>query len=95
MYGQTSWIRVKSRAQETGFSSPARCQKTTLRSAFIMAHEIAKLLLEQADSFLKRQEAIKEALDLGMPLREIEEYLDWLDIMKNGSVDEDNEQNGN
>lgn len=44
-----------------------------------MAHEIAKLLLEHADTFLERTEAIETALSLGMPLHEIEEYLDWLD----------------
>ena len=44
-----------------------------------MAHKIAKLLLEQADSFLDRTEAVKTALSLGMPLYEIEQYLDWLD----------------
>ena len=47
-----------------------------------MAHEIAKLLLEHADTFLERTEAIKTALSLGMPLSEIEEYLDWIDMMK-------------
>ena len=41
-----------------------------------MAHEIAKLLLEHADTFLKRGEAIQTALDLGMSLQQIEEYLD-------------------
>jgi hypothetical protein len=45
------------------------------------AHEIAKLLLEHADSFLQRAEGIKSALALGMPLKEIEAYLDWLDAM--------------
>ena len=44
-----------------------------------MAHEIAKLLLEYADSFLERTEAIKVAMSLGMTLHQIEEYLDWLD----------------
>ncbi len=44
-----------------------------------MDHKIAKLLLEQADSFLGRTEAVKTALSLGMPLHEIEEYLDWLE----------------
>lgn len=44
-----------------------------------MAHKIAKLLLEQAGSFLERTQAIAAALSLGMPLHEIEEYLDWLD----------------
>jgi DNA-binding transcriptional MerR regulator len=47
-----------------------------------MAHEIAKLLLEHADTFLKRTEAIKSALALGMPLNEIEEYLDWVDLIR-------------
>lgn len=46
-----------------------------------MAHEAAKLLLEQADTFVKREEAIKAAIALGMPLNEIEEFLDWLDMV--------------
>ena len=44
-----------------------------------MAHEIAKLLLEHAETFLGRTEAIEIAISLGMPLHEIETYLDWLD----------------
>ncbi len=51
-------------------------------SAGAMAHEIAKLLLEYADSFLERTEAVKVAMSLGMTLREIEEYLDWLDASR-------------
>ena len=47
-----------------------------------MSHEIAKLLLEHAETFLERTEAIKSALGLGMPLHEIEEYLDWLDTVR-------------
>src|SRR4030095_11417092 len=47
-----------------------------------MAHEIAKLLLEKAGTFLERTEAIKAALQLGMPLDEIQEYLDWLDSIR-------------
>jgi len=47
-----------------------------------MAHEIAKLLLEHAGRFIDRQEAINTALWLGMPLQEIEEYLDWLDSIR-------------
>jgi hypothetical protein len=47
-----------------------------------MAHGIAKLLLEHADTVLDRQQAIKTALTLGMPLHEIEEYLDWVDMMR-------------
>ena len=47
-----------------------------------MAHEIAKLILEHAETFLERTEAIKSAMSLGMPLAEIEEYLDWLDVAR-------------
>ena len=45
-----------------------------------MAHKIAKLMLEHADTFLERSEAVEIALALGMPLRDIEGYLDWLEI---------------
>ena len=46
-----------------------------------MAHEIAKLMLDHSHTFLERTEAVKTALSLGMPLRQIEDYLDWLDLM--------------
>jgi DNA-binding transcriptional MerR regulator len=52
-----------------------------------MAHEVAKLLLEHAGTFLERTEAIKAALNLGMPLAEIEAYLDWLDLVRAGDDD--------
>ncbi len=44
-----------------------------------MAHEIAKLILEHAGTFLEREEAVRTAISLGMPLQIIEEYLDWID----------------
>jgi len=47
-----------------------------------MSHEIAKLLLEHAETVIERTEAIRSAISLGMPLAEIEEYLDWLDAMR-------------
>jgi DNA-binding transcriptional MerR regulator len=47
-----------------------------------MAHKIAKLLLKQAGTFLDRSQAIAAAIALGMPLNEIEEYLDWLDATR-------------
>jgi hypothetical protein len=47
-----------------------------------MAHEIAKLLLEHAGTFLERAEAVRVAMSLGMPLAEIEAYLDWLDATR-------------
>lgn len=47
-----------------------------------MAHEIAKLLLEHAGTFLERTEAVEVAMRLGMTLDQIEQYLDWLDQVK-------------
>ena len=47
-----------------------------------MTHEVAKLILEHSGTFLERTEAIQAALDLGMPLHEIEAYLDWLDSVR-------------
>jgi hypothetical protein len=47
-----------------------------------MRHKIAKLMLEKAGTFLERAEAVRVALSLGMPLEEIEEYLDWLDATR-------------
>ncbi len=44
-----------------------------------MAHPLAKLILEHAETFLERSEAVRVAVSLGMPLCEIEEYLDWLE----------------
>jgi hypothetical protein len=59
-----------------------------------MAHEIAKLILEHADTFLKRAEAVRVAISLGMPLNQIEAYLDWLDAARGplpaGPADEAN-----
>lgn len=55
-----------------------------------MAHEIAKLLLEHAGTFLERSEAIKTAMQMGMPLDEIEQFLDWLDATR-GPVPQDQE----
>ena len=49
-----------------------------------MSHQVAKLILEQAGSFLERKEAVRSALQLGMPLHEIEEYLDWIDLVRSG-----------
>lgn len=56
-----------------------------------MAHEIAKLLLEHADAFLDRTQAVETALSLGMPLHEIEEYLDWLEMLSS-KLDDQPEQ---
>ena len=53
-----------------------------------MAHQIAKLILEHAGTFVERTEAVDTALSLGMSLREIEEYLDWVEMLR-GELDED------
>lgn len=45
-------------------------------------HEIAKLILEHAETLCEREDAVRHALFLGMPLNEIEVYLDWLEIMR-------------
>ncbi len=47
-----------------------------------MAHQVAKLMLEHAGTFLERTKAIETALYLGMPLQEIEAYLDWLENVR-------------
>jgi hypothetical protein len=52
-----------------------------------MRHKIAKLMLEKAGTFLERAEAVRVALSLGMPLAEIEEYLDWLDATQGPPAD--------
>ena len=58
-----------------------------------MAHEIAKLILEQAELGTDRVVAIRTALELKMPIHEIEEYLDWLDLIRRGrSNDQDSPQ---
>jgi len=53
-----------------------------------MSHKIAKIILEQAGSTLERRHAVETALSLGMTLQEIEEYLDWLDMVRTGGEDE-------
>lgn len=46
-----------------------------------MRHEIAKLLLEHAKTRPEFDDAVRAAIKLGMPLAEIEEYLDWLGVV--------------
>ena len=45
-------------------------------------HEIAKLILEHAETLCEREDAVRHALFLGMPLNEIEAYLDWLEFVR-------------
>ena len=52
-----------------------------------MAHEVARVLLEQADTFVKREQAVRTALEQEMPLGEIEEYLDWLELIRSAVAD--------
>lgn len=53
-----------------------------------MSHELAKQVLEQADTLPERTEAVRQALEQGMPLHEIERYLDWLDMRRTQSGDQ-------
>ena len=54
-----------------------------------MGNDFAKRLLERANTFELRQKAIRAAMGLGMPLCEIEQYLDWLDSRPSGAPDRD------
>ena len=47
-----------------------------------MAYEKAKLLLENSNNYFERISAIQSALQLGMPMEDIEEYLDWLRLLR-------------
>lgn len=48
-----------------------------------MAHEKAKLLLETSnDDYIEHIVAVQTAMQMGMPMEEIEEYLDWLDLIR-------------
>lgn len=47
-----------------------------------MAYEKAKLLLENSNDYFERITAIQSALHLGMPMEEIEDYLDWLRLLR-------------
>ena len=53
--------------------SPSNCDSAT-------THQMAKLLLRRAGTLLQRYEAVSTAESLGMPLGEIEAYLDGLDF---------------
>ncbi len=50
-------------------------------NSITMAEQDPKSLLREASTPEARQRAVAAALDLGMPLSQIEEYLDWLDAM--------------
>ena len=47
-----------------------------------MAHDVARFFWEHAERFIDRQQAVREAIEHGIPLSEIEEYLDWLELVK-------------
>jgi hypothetical protein len=66
------------RRQNCGWILPTRSGRFTLD----MVYEVAKLMLEHAGTFIARAEAIQVAISLGMPIHEIEDYLDWLDATK-------------
>jgi hypothetical protein len=69
----------------TRSGSPSALPVRHFRGPAVMAHEIARHLLQKAATVEERVEAIHAALGLGMGLREIEEYLDYLDALINDS----------
>jgi hypothetical protein len=74
---------------------PDWCHRSRARVPTV--HEIAKLILEHAETLWERSEAISKALYLGMPLNEIEEYLDWLEMLRRGGdkpADDEKPSNG-
>jgi hypothetical protein len=46
-----------------------------------VAYEDIKLLLAQAATVAERTEAIRAAISQGIPINQIEEYLDWFDTV--------------
>jgi len=54
-----------------------------------MAWESEKQALKQASTEAQLQEAIRAALEGGMPLSEISLYLDWLDFIRWAHPDTD------
>lgn len=59
-----------------------------------MAHEKVKQLLEQARTLEQRTDAVREAISDGMPLNEIEAYLDWLDAVRPLNAPQDSGESG-
>ena len=46
----------------------------------------ARVLLARAESSADRKYAVAQAMAAGMPLHEIEEFLDWADAVRAGRV---------
>lgn len=74
--------RHKADGRQGGRPSSSTGDRLCPSRPIAMAHEIAKLLLEYAGTFGQRADAVQVAIDLGMPLNEVEDYLDWLDAVK-------------
>jgi hypothetical protein len=51
-----------------------------------MSHTDARILLARAESPADRKHAVASAMSAGMPLHEIEEFLDWADSVRAGRV---------
>jgi len=52
-----------------------------------MANEKAKLLLESANDYFERITAVQLALQSGMTMEEVEDYLDWLRLLRAENCD--------
>lgn len=81
--GLNAWKYLSSFAADQSSQRSHQHETKAAGQPFVpVAHEIAKLILERAATPHEREEAILKAVGLGMPLHEIERYLDWLDFIR-------------
>jgi DNA-binding transcriptional MerR regulator len=52
-----------------------------------MSQQKAKQLLNGARTLIERENAIQSAINLGMPIHEIQEYLDWLEMQESAKTE--------
>jgi hypothetical protein len=63
------------------------CCSFVLSTTHPMSHQKSKQLLDSARTLIERENAIQTAMNLGMPLHEIQEYLDWLDAQESAKTE--------
>ena len=68
---------------KTLFSRILIAQVVAVVLALLVVTMITRASLNKSfKTFLERQEAIRAAMSMGMPLHQIEEYLDWIDSLR-------------
>ena len=63
-----------------GVDDAVKLPKRFTRWGNTMSHENLKVLLAQAVSPTEIEAAVKKSIEQGMPLHEIEQFLDWLEM---------------